>query len=131
MESAVKKKLKTFKDLEFKPHTMANGLRAVMEFGNGYGVSVVRFTHAFDINNEVVVRFVKAVFDHNGGAGYGSYTSSESEWEVAVMHGGKLCYATPITDDVIGHAEELEVTEIMAKVQRLKKNGTCTHGRNK
>ena len=98
------KNYKTFKDLIFKPHTAGEGLQATMLFKNGYGVSVIRFKI--------------------GSYGYGSYTSNENEWELAVLFGTEddydLCYTTPITDDVIGHLTETEVTDIMIKVQNLK-----------
>lgn len=92
-------KMKAFKDLEFKRHPLGNGKQARMDFPNGYGVSVVRFSVL---------------------GGYGSYTDNESEWELAVFKDGGLCYATPITDDVIGHLSADDVTKIMKKVQKLK-----------
>ena len=33
--------MKTFKDLEFKPHTIGYGKQAVMEFENGKNISVI------------------------------------------------------------------------------------------
>ena len=52
-----------------------------------------------------------------------SYTSNDSEWEVAVITGNKdnwqLCYDTDITDDVIGHLTEGEVDWVMLQVQQL------------
>lgn len=87
------KTMKTFSDLIFKPHPTAK-----MFFDNGYGVSVVRFN--------------------------GSYTSNDSEWELAVLFGTpdnwEITYNTSITDDVIGHLSDIEVTEIMKQVQQLK-----------
>ena len=98
--------MKTFKDLEFKPHKTGDGKQAVMFFDNGYGISVVRFKIGFS------------------GLGYGSYTSNESEWEIAVLTGDKdeyrLTYNTHITDDVIGHLSNDGVTEIMENIQSLK-----------
>jgi hypothetical protein len=97
--------MKTFKDLVFNNHPAGDGKQAVMLFPNGYGVSIVRFNLP-------------------GGFGYGSYTSDESEWELAVLKETEdewsLTYETPITDDVLGHLSEDDVTEIMAKVQSLK-----------
>lgn len=93
--------MKTFKDLKFEPHNVGNGLMARMLFDNGYGVSVVRFSI---------------------GAFGGSYTDGD-EWEVAVVKktedGSTLCYDTPITQDVIGHQTDAEVTDIMRQVQEL------------
>ncbi len=98
--------MKQFKDLEFKPHQTGNGKHGLMFFKNGYGVSVVRF--------ELV-----------GGFGYGSYTSNESEWELAVLKGTKddwdLTYDTPITEEVMGYLSEKEVTDVMIRIQQLKK----------
>lgn len=95
--------MKTFKDLEFKPHRMCSGLQAKMLFPNGYGVSVVRFKIM--------------------GERYGSHTSNEDEWELAVIKGDEehweICYVTPITDDVLGYLSDDEVTEVMKKVQEL------------
>jgi hypothetical protein len=97
--------MKTFSDLVFKEHPNMPGLQAVMFFANGYGVSVVRFK--------------------SSSGGYGSYTDNELEWEVAVLRGSEkdysLTYETPITDDVIGHLSDSKVTDIMLKVQALKK----------
>src|SRR5688572_13521364 len=94
--------MKTFNDLIFKPHHTGDGLHALHFFPNGYGISVVRFR----------------TFGR-----YGSYTSNESEWEAAVLFGKEgeweLTYSTEITDDVIGHLSDSDVTELMAKIQRL------------
>ena len=94
--------MKTFKDLKFKNHKTGEGKQSVIFFSNGYGVSVVRFKIM---------------------GTYGSYTSNENEWELAVLYGNKdewtLTYNTPITDDVLGHLSDLDVTEIMEKVQKL------------
>lgn len=84
--------MKTFKDLEFKPHTIGNGVQARMDFDNDYGVSVVKF---------------------NGSYGYPDL------WEVAVMYKGSLTYNTDITDDVLGHQDDQDVTDIMERVQAL------------
>jgi len=96
--------MKTFKDLEFNPHKTGEGLQAVMFFENGYGISVVRFKMPM-------------------GFGYGSYTDNENEWEIAVLFGDEndshLTYNTPITDDVIGHLTDDEVTDIMKQIQEL------------
>ena len=85
--------MKQFKDLKFKPHSIGNGVQARMDFPNGYGVSVVKF---------------------NGTYGYPDL------WEVAIMYEGSLTYNTDITDDVLGHQTEEDVTEVMRKVQELK-----------
>jgi hypothetical protein len=84
--------MKTFKDLEFKPSHYASK-RAYLVFPNNYGISVIQ--------------------------GIGSYTSNDSEYEAAIMLNGSLCYSTPITNDVIGHQSEAEISEIMKKIQEL------------
>jgi len=88
--------MKTFKDLKFKnkPPGIA-GKHAELSFNNGYGVSVI--------------------------SGFGSYSSSGNPYEVAVLKGNNLCYDTHITDDVIGHCDDAEVTKIMKQIQELKK----------
>ena len=85
--------MKTFKDLEFKPHPIGNGLQAVMNFDNDYGVSVVKFN--------------------------GSYGYHRGLWEVAILYKDSITYNTDITDDVLGHQTEQDVTDVMGKVQAL------------
>lgn len=100
----MKTKYKEFNDLKFMPHRNGDGKQARIFFDNGYGVSVVRFKI--------------------GSFGYGSYTDNEDEWELAILYGSEtesqITYNTPITDDVIGHLNDEDVTEIMIKVQKLK-----------
>lgn len=94
--------MKTFNDIEFKPHSMGDGLHGKIFFDNGYGVSVVRFKI---------------------GERYSSYTNNENEWELAVLFGNEkeweLTYDTPITNDVVGWLSSEDVSEIMKKVQGL------------
>jgi len=94
--------MKTFKDIDFQPHSVGDGLSGKIFFDNGYGVSVVRFK----INDR-----------------YSSYTNNEDEWELAILFGNEkeweLTYNTPITNDVIGWISEDEVTDIMRQVQEL------------
>jgi hypothetical protein len=94
--------MKTFEDIEFKPHGMGDGLQGLIFFPNGYGVSVVRFK----FNDR-----------------FGSYTSNDDEWELAVIFGNEnewdITYNTPITSDVMGHLSSEEVTDIMKQVQEL------------
>lgn len=98
--------MKSFKDIEFKPHKFGEGLHGLIFFDNGYGVSVVRYKGAYSNNN-----------------GYSSYTSNDSEWEVAVIYGNEkdweISYNTHITDDVLGHLTEGEVDWVMIQVQEL------------
>ena len=96
--------MKTFKDLEFNPHSGGNGVQALAFFDNGFGISVVQFKIGIS-------------------GMYGSYTDNEDEWEIAVLKGDadgwNLTYDTPITDDVIGHLLEEEVTDVMKQIQSL------------
>ena len=85
--------MKTFKDLEFKPHPIGNGVQAVINFDNNYGVSVVKFN--------------------------GSYGYQQDLWEVAILYKGILTYNTGITDDVLSYQTDEDVTEVMKKVQML------------
>jgi hypothetical protein len=90
--------MKTFEDLEFEqlndPPCMV-GKKSRMQFDNGYGVSVISHTH--------------------------SYGGRNGLYEVAVLDSdGNLTYETPVTNDVIGHLTEQDVTDIMKQVQELK-----------
>ena len=91
-----------FSDLNFNPHPVGDGVQAKHFFGNGYGVSVVRFSGMF---------------------GGGSYGFEEGLYELAVLKGNKddwsICYDTPITDDVRGHLTEDEVTDLLTQVENL------------
>lgn len=65
--------MKSFKDIEFKPHSFGDGLHGLVFFENGYGISVVRYKSLTNTFRE-----------------YFSYTSNENEWEVAVIYGDKM-----------------------------------------
>lgn len=86
-----------FTDLNFESHYITGGIHAKHFFDNGYGVSVVRFP--------------------------GSYGYEQDLYEVAVIKGTadnfKLCYDTPITDDVMGHRDEQDIENIMEEVASL------------
>ena len=86
--------MKTFNDLEFKPHTTMNGVMSRIMFENGYGASVVK--------------------------GEYTYGGKDGLYELAVLDkDGKLCYDTPVTDDVEGHLSEDKVTKLMKQIQKL------------
>jgi len=95
----------TFKDLVFKSHPNIPCMRtrAVLEFPNGYRVSVITRERA--------------------------YTSNDKPYKVAIIHEGSLCYSTPITGNVIGYNTEDDVTEIMKKVQELPEDTDCNHNK--
>ena len=85
---------------------VGNGIQKIYRFKNNYGARVVRFK----IHNT-----------------YGSYTSNEKEWELAIIkfnskdnENFKLVYNTPITDDVMGHLTDKKVEEILIKIKGLK-----------
>jgi hypothetical protein len=85
--------MKTFKDLNFEPHTMGRGWMTKEHFDNGYGVSVVRTPF--------------------------SYGGKQGLYELAVFKDGSICYDTPITSDVIGYLRPEDVTDVMEKIQKL------------
>jgi len=86
--------MKTFNDLEFKPHITMNGVMSRIMFENGYGASVVK--------------------------GEYTYGGKDGLYELAVLDkDGKLCYDTPVTDDVEGYLSENEVTKLMEQIQKL------------
>jgi len=86
--------MKTFKDLEFIPHSIGIGIISRIHFDNGFGASVVK--HSF------------------------SYGGDKGLYELAVLDSdGELTYNTGITDDVIGWLRPEDVTDIMEKIQLL------------
>jgi hypothetical protein len=87
--------MKTFKDLEFVPHSAGmEGVMSRIQFDNGYGASVV-----------------KSPFSYGGNRGL---------YELAVLDSeGELTYGTPVTDDVIGYLRPEDVTDVMEKIQQL------------
>jgi hypothetical protein len=81
-----------------------NSTHLVVKCENGYGASIIK-TDA-------------------------SYGGDRGFYEIAVFHGKEeLCYATPITDDVIGWCTPQMLGEILAKIAALPVNKYCTHGR--
>jgi hypothetical protein len=86
--------MKTFKDLEFKPHPgHMGGVQAISTFDNGYGVSVVKTPY--------------------------TYGGRDGLYELAVLNNDGITYDTPITNDVLGYLSEQDVTEVLIKVQQL------------
>lgn len=66
-------------------------------FTNGYGASVIRNSYSY-------------------GHEYGLY-------EIAVLRGNRLCYDTPITDNVIGYLTADEVAEHLRQIEELPMEG--------
>lgn len=93
--------MKTFNDLEFKSFGSHEEehyfmIRGCIMFDNGYGISVVQGKH--------------------------TYGGKKGLYEIAVLDkNGKICYTSEITNDVIGYLSELEVSDYMIKIQKLKK----------
>ena len=86
--------MKQFKDLQFKKHPQLDGVVSRITFDNGYGASVVK--HEF------------------------SYGGKDGLYELAVLDkDGNLTYDTPITNDVIGYLREIDVTDVMEKIQKI------------
>ena len=89
--------MKKFEDLKFKKiegNPFQTGVKSRMMFENGFGVSVVSHTY--------------------------SYGGKDGLFEIAVLDKeGEITYKTPVTNDVIGHLNPDEVTEIMGHVQKL------------
>jgi hypothetical protein len=87
--------MKTFKDLEFIPHsTGMGGVMSRIVFDNGYGASIVCTPH--------------------------TYGGDKGLYEIAVLNsGGEITYTTSITDDVIGYLRPEDVTDVMEKIQQL------------
>ena len=77
-----------------RKYNIHNGVGYVYQFENGYGASVV---------------------SHDG-----SYGGKQGLYEIAVLDStGDLCYSTPITDDVIGHATEEKVLDTLHRIRML------------
>jgi hypothetical protein len=87
--------MKTFKDLEFIPHsTGMGGVMSRIIFENGYGASIVCTPH--------------------------TYGGDKGLYEIAVLDSeGMLTYDTPVTDDVIGYLSPDDVTDVLVKIQQL------------
>lgn len=90
--------MKTFDDLIFKPHVAGLGLHAIINFDNGYGVSVIKFNDEYS----------------------DGFMGNDKEFEVAILKNDKIDYNNPIADgDVIKYQNKKEVTKIMEQIQNL------------
>ena len=74
-------------------HEIFGGIQRIYRFENNYGASVIC---------------------HEG-----SYGCKGHKWELAVLYGDDITYDTPITDDVIGHLNDEQVPECLAKINAL------------
>ena len=74
-------------------HSNFGGIHRRYKFENGYGASVI--CHSF------------------------SYGGPQGFFELAVLKDGKLCYDTPITNDVVPRLTEIEVDKILEEIERL------------
>ena len=83
-----------------KPHDIG-GDHIEAEFPNGYGASVIKNRY--------------------------SYGGPEGFYEVAVTHAGPLCYATPVTSDVIGWLDEAAVAATLDAIAALPADASCSH----
>ena len=88
-------RLKDFSDLVFEPHPIGlkDHTQAKMTFDNGYGVSVI--------------------------CGTLFYSNGVDTYEVAVLKDKHVCCSTSVADDVLPRLSKEEVSEIMARVQRM------------
>lgn len=87
--------MQTFKELTFEPFN--DGIQAKIFFDNGYGASIVK--HPFSYGNEAGL------------------------YELAVLSGDEeswhLEYGTKITDDVLGHQSEEDISELLSRISKL------------
>jgi|LakMenE18May11ns_1017448.scaffolds.fasta_scaffold9730638_3 hypothetical protein len=88
----------TFQELEFKDLSNMNGIQATVEFKNNYGASVVK--HSGSYGNKQGL-YELAVTKYN----------EEGEW--------KLCFSTPLTNDVLGFLTEDDVTSYLTQIEQL------------
>ena len=80
--------------LKFKPHpNHPDGVRAVVNFPNGYGASVIKTSC--------------------------SYGGPQGLYELAVLYKGDPHYKTPITDDVIGWKTPAQIMELLKRIEQL------------
>ena len=88
--------LKTFQDLEFKEYSkqIPNHYQAIIEFENGYGLSVLKGIK----------------FNSNGNDTY----------EVRVLYKGRIAYGIGLKEHKLNGVSVDEINEIMKKIQRIK-----------
>ena len=70
------------------------GVQRIYKFDNGYGASAVMHEY--------------------------SYGGKNGLWELAVLDSnGDLCYHTPVTQDVIGHLDDIKLQEVLKEISEL------------
>jgi len=84
----------------------------------------VEATHQrYLVGNTITATFANgygvSIIDHDG-----SY-----DLELGVLHPDSLCYATPVTSDVLGYLTDDEARAAVLAVQALPENPTCGHVR--
>lgn len=82
---------------------MHNGIQNIYKFPNGYGASVVQHDM--------------------------SYGSHDNKWELAVIYfysenQWDIVYDTPITDDVVGWLDMMQVMEVLLEIEQLPERAT-------
>jgi len=87
--------------VEHKADRQLGGDQWIATFNNGFGASVIRNRY--------------------------SYGGPEGRYEVAVLHGEPLCYATTVTDDVIGWLSAQGVRETLDRIAVLESKPNCSH----
>lgn len=92
-----------FRDLEFKSQPFneidPTAIQAIINFDNGYGVSVVRGKYFY---------------------------CNDNTYEVAILKDGDLCFDTPIASSVLAYRTKDQITKIMKKLQTYKKDSKNT-----
>lgn len=87
-----------------RPHPAGmGGTQRIYRFGNGYGASVVQFPYSY-------------------GGDRGLWELAVTKYEREDNDSYSLTYDTEITDDVLGHLEESEVDELLARIEALPAN---------
>jgi len=82
-----------FEELEFVDRPDAFNRQALVDFPNGYGASVV--------------------------IGPYTYGGDRGLYELVVIKDGRVCYDTPITNDVVGFLKPESVTDLLTKIENL------------
>lgn len=77
----------------------------------------------------MITEAYKLEFENGYGASIIIGTVSFNHWELAVIHNGKLCYATPITSDVLRVNQWDDLEPILDTLAGLPHDPNCTHER--